>query len=50
MVFQGDEPACPPAQMEIMSDHLLLRATLGLHNGDTLEFTLLTDQGAGKRP
>ena len=49
MVFQGDEPEYPPAQVEIMSDHYL-RATLGLRDGDMLEFTLLTDQGTGKRP
>jgi CTP-dependent riboflavin kinase len=49
IVFQGDEPAYPPAQVEILSDHHL-RATLGLRDGDMLEFTLLTDQGTGKRP
>ena len=49
MVFQGDEPAYPPEQVEILSDHHL-RATLGLRDGDMLEFTLLTDQGTGKRP
>ena len=49
IVFQGDEPEYPPAQVEIMSDHHL-RATLGLRDGDMLEFTLLTDQGTGKRP
>jgi CTP-dependent riboflavin kinase len=49
VVFQADEPEYPPAQVEIMSDYHL-RSTLGLHNGDTLAFTLLTDQGTGKRP
>ena len=49
IVFQGDEPEYPPAQVEIMSGHHL-RATLGLRDGDMLEFTLLTDQGTGKRP
>jgi CTP-dependent riboflavin kinase len=48
MVFQGDEPEYPPVQVEIMSDHYL-RDTLGLHDGDTLEFILLTDQGADKK-
>jgi hypothetical protein len=46
---QGDEPEYPPEQVEIMSDHHL-RTILGLHDGDMLEFTLLTDQGTGKRP
>jgi CTP-dependent riboflavin kinase len=49
VVFQGDEPEYPPAQVEIMSDHHL-RTTLWLHDGDMLEFTLLTDQGTGKTP
>jgi CTP-dependent riboflavin kinase len=49
VVFQGDEPEYPPAQVEIMSDHHL-RTTVGLHDGDMLDFTLLTDQGIGKRP
>jgi CTP-dependent riboflavin kinase len=49
IVFQGDEPEYPPAQVEILSDHHL-RATLGLRDGDMLAFTLLTDQGTGKRP
>jgi CTP-dependent riboflavin kinase len=49
IVFQGDEPAYPPAQVEILSDHHL-RDTLGLRDGDMLEFTLLTDQGTGKTP
>ena len=49
IVFQGDEPEYPPAQVEIMSDHHL-RATLGLRDDDMLEFTLLTDQGTGKTP
>jgi CTP-dependent riboflavin kinase len=49
IVFQGDEPEYPPAQVEILSDHHL-RATLGLRDGDMLEFTLLTDQGTGKTP
>ena len=48
IVFQGDEPEYPPAQVEILSDHHL-RATLGLRDGDMLAFTLLTDQGTGKR-
>jgi len=41
IVFQGDEPEYPPAQVEIMSDHHL-RTTLGLHDGDALEFSLIT--------
>jgi CTP-dependent riboflavin kinase len=49
IVFQGDEPEYPPAQVEILSDHHL-RATLGLRDGDMLEFTLLTGQGTGKIP
>jgi CTP-dependent riboflavin kinase len=49
IVFQGDEPEYPLEQVEILSDHHL-RATLGLHDGNMLEFTLLTDQGTGKRP
>jgi CTP-dependent riboflavin kinase len=49
IVFQGDEPEYPPAQVEILSDHHL-RDTLGLRDGDMLEFTLLTDQGTGKTP
>jgi CTP-dependent riboflavin kinase len=49
VVFQGDEPGYPPAQVEILSDHHL-RATLGLRDGDMLAFTLLTDQGTGKTP
>ena len=40
MVFQGDEPEYPPEQVEIMSDHHL-RATLGLHDDDVLEFSLV---------
>ena len=40
IVFQGDEPEYPSAQVEIMSDHHL-RATLGLHDGDVLEFSLI---------
>jgi CTP-dependent riboflavin kinase len=40
IVFQGDEPEYPPAQVEIMSDHHL-RDTLGLHDGDELEFSLI---------
>src|SRR6266478_5478492 len=43
IVFQGDEPEYPPEQVELMSDHHL-RATRGLHDGDVLEFSLLTDQ------
>ena len=49
MVFQGDEPEYPPAQVDLMSDHHL-RDTLGLHDGDVLAFSLVTDQGTGKRP
>ena len=49
IVFQGDEPEYPPAQVEILSDHHL-RSTLGLRDGDILAFTLLTDQGTGKTP
>ena len=49
MVFQGDEPEYPPAQVEMLSEHYL-RTTLGLRDGDMLAFTLLTDQGTGKRP
>jgi hypothetical protein len=49
IMFQGDEPEYPRELVEILSDHQL-RATLGLQDGDILEFTLLPDQGAGKRP
>ena len=49
ILFQGDEPAYPLEQVELLSDHHL-RATLGLHDGDMVEFTLLPDQQAGKRP
>ncbi len=49
IMFQGDEPEYLPAQVEIMSDHHR-RTTLGLRDGDLLAFTLLTDQGTGKRP
>ena len=49
IVFQGDEPEYPPAQVEILSDHHL-RATLELRDGDMLAFTLLTDQDTGKSP
>jgi CTP-dependent riboflavin kinase len=49
IMFQGDEPEYPLELVEILSDHHL-RATLGLHDGDMVEFTLLPDQGAGKRP
>jgi CTP-dependent riboflavin kinase len=38
IVFQGDEPEYPPEQVEILSDHHL-RDTLGLHDGDELEFS-----------
>jgi CTP-dependent riboflavin kinase len=41
VVFQGDEPEYPPAQVEIMSDHHL-RAMLGLQDGDVLAFSLVT--------
>jgi CTP-dependent riboflavin kinase len=40
IVFQGDEPEYPPAQVEIMSDHHL-RTTLGLNDGDVLAFSLV---------
>jgi CTP-dependent riboflavin kinase len=40
VVFQGDEPEYPPAQVEIMSDHHL-RAALGLQDGDVLTFSLI---------
>lgn len=40
VMFQGDEPEYPPEQVEILSDQHL-RATLGLRDGDLLEFTLL---------
>jgi CTP-dependent riboflavin kinase len=49
IIFQGDEPEYPPEQVEILSDHHL-RTTLGLHDGDMLAFTLLTDQGTSKTP
>jgi CTP-dependent riboflavin kinase len=49
IIFQGDEPEYPPEQVEILSDHHL-RATLGVRDGDMLEFTLLTAQGADKTP
>jgi CTP-dependent riboflavin kinase len=49
VVFQGDEPEYPPAQVEMLSQHHL-RTMLGLHDGDMLVFTLLTDQGTGKIP
>jgi hypothetical protein len=45
----GDEPEYLPVQVAIMSDHHR-RTTLGLRDGDLLAFTLLTDQGTGKRP
>src|SRR5256885_5539694 len=45
IVFQGDEPEYPPAQVEIMSDRHL-RDTLGLHDGDVLAFALVTDTQA----
>jgi CTP-dependent riboflavin kinase len=46
VVFQGDEPEYPPEQVELMSDHHL-RDTLGLHDGDVLEFALVTDTPVG---
>jgi len=49
IMFQGDEPEYPPEQVEILSGYHL-RVTLGLRDGDMLEFTLLTDQGTGTRP
>ena len=49
IVFHGDEPEYPLEQVEILSDHHL-RDTLGLRDGDMLEFTLLTDQEASKIP
>jgi CTP-dependent riboflavin kinase len=42
ILFQGDEPEYPPDQVELLSDQHL-RTTLGLRDGDRLEFTLLTD-------
>jgi CTP-dependent riboflavin kinase len=42
ILFQGDEPEYPPEQVELLSDQHL-RTTLGLRDGDMLEFTLLTD-------
>jgi CTP-dependent riboflavin kinase len=45
IVFQGDEPEYPPEQVELMSDHHL-RTTLGLHDGDVLTFSLVTDTQA----
>jgi CTP-dependent riboflavin kinase len=42
IVFQGDEPEYPPAHVELMSDHHL-SDTLGLHDGDTITFALVTD-------
>jgi CTP-dependent riboflavin kinase len=49
LVFQGDEPEYPPEQVEILSDQHL-RTTLGLRDGDVLEFILFADQRAGKMP
>ena len=46
LLFQGDEPEYPPAQVEIMSDHHL-RTTLGLHDGDMLAFSLVTGTSEG---
>jgi CTP-dependent riboflavin kinase len=48
MVFQGDEPEYPPEQVEIMSDHHL-RDTLGLHDGDTLEFAVIKASGESEK-
>ena len=44
IMFQGDEPEYPPNLVEIMSDHHL-RDTLGLQDGDTLEFAVLEASG-----
>src|SRR5262249_37913125 len=44
LVFPGGEPEYPPAQAEIVSDHHL-RATLGLHDGDTLGFAVIEASG-----
>jgi CTP-dependent riboflavin kinase len=41
ILFQGDEPEYPPQQVEILSEQHL-RTTLGLRDGDRLEFTVLT--------
>jgi CTP-dependent riboflavin kinase len=49
IMFQGDEPEYPSAQVEILSEQHL-RTTLGLRDGDMLTFTLLTEQGTGTRP
>jgi CTP-dependent riboflavin kinase len=43
-MFQGDEPGYPTNLVEIMSDHHL-RDTLGLQDGDTLEFTVIEASG-----
>ena len=43
-MFQGDEPEYPPNLVEIMSNHHL-RDTLGLQDGDTLEFTVIEASG-----
>jgi CTP-dependent riboflavin kinase len=48
IVFQGDEPEYPPEQVEIMSDHHL-RDTLGLHDGDTLEFAVIKASGESEK-
>lgn len=42
IIFQGDEPEYPRELVEILSDHHL-RVALGLHDGDMVEFTLLSD-------
>ena len=44
MVFQGNEPAYLPDQVQIMSDHHL-RDTLGLYDGDMLEFAVIEVSG-----
>jgi CTP-dependent riboflavin kinase len=44
IMFQGDEPEYPPNLVEIMSGHHL-RDTLGLQDGDTLEFTVIEASG-----
>lgn len=46
-VFQGDEPEYPPDQVELLSDRNL-RETLGLRDGDTLEFSLVVGKREGK--
>ncbi len=40
IVFQGDEPDYPRDHVELISDHHL-RQTLGLSDGDAIEFILI---------